>query len=224
MNVTQDMSILSLVSQASLPVQIVMILLLVVSLMSWTYIFSKHFAIARAKRETARFENDFWSGGDLNVLYQAASSRRGENGALSRIFEAGMAEFAKGRANRATGNDLLDGASRAMKAAYQREMDALEANLGFLASTGSVSPYVGLLGTVWGIMQAFRGLANTQQATLASVAPGIAEALIATAIGLFAAIPAVVAYNRYSNDIDRLSVRFDAFIDEFLNILQRQVR
>jgi biopolymer transport protein TolQ len=224
MNVSQDMSILSLVSQASIPVQIVMVLLLVVSLTSWTYIFSKHFAIARAKKDTTRFETDFWSGGDLNMLYQAAASRRAENGALARIFEAGMAEFSKGRQNRVAENNLLDGARRAMRAAYQREMDALEANLNFLASTGSVSPYVGLFGTVWGIMQAFRGLANVQQATLASVAPGIAEALVATAIGLFAAIPAVIAYNRYSHDIDRLSIRFDSFIDEFLNILQRQVR
>lgn len=224
MNVSQDMSILSLVSQASIPVQIVMVLLLVVSLTSWTYIFSKHIAIARAKKDTTRFETDFWSGGDLNMLYQAAASRRAENGALARIFEAGMAEFSKGRQNRVAEGNLLDGARRAMRAAYQREMDALEANLNFLASTGSVSPYVGLFGTVWGIMQAFRGLANVQQATLASVAPGIAEALVATAIGLFAAIPAVIAYNRYSHDIDRLSIRFDSFIDEFLNILQRQVR
>jgi biopolymer transport protein TolQ len=224
MNVSQDMSILSLVSQASIPVQIVMVLLLVVSLTSWTYIFGKHIAIARAKKDTTRFETDFWSGGDLNMLYQAAASRRAENGALARIFEAGMAEFSKGRQNRVAEGNLLDGARRAMRAAYQREMDALEANLNFLASTGSVSPYVGLFGTVWGIMQAFRGLANVQQATLASVAPGIAEALVATAIGLFAAIPAVIAYNRYSHDIDRLSIRFDSFIDEFLNILQRQVR
>ena len=224
MNVSQDMSILSLVSQASIPVQIVMVLLLVVSLTSWTYIFGKHIAIARAKKDTTRFETDFWSGGDLNMLYQAAASRRAENGALARIFEAGMAEFSKGRQNRVAEGNLLDGARRAMRAAYQREMDALEANLNFLASTGSVSPYVGLFGTVWGIMQAFRGLANVQQATLASVAPGIAEALVATAIGLFAAIPAVVAYNRYSHDIDRIAIRFDSFIDEFLNILQRQVR
>ena len=224
MNVSQDMSILSLVSQASIPVQIVMVLLLVVSMTSWTYIFGKHIAIARAKKDTTRFETDFWSGGDLNMLYQAAASRRAENGALARIFEAGMAEFSKGRQNRVAEGNLLDGARRAMRAAYQREMDALEANLNFLASTGSVSPYVGLFGTVWGIMQAFRGLANVQQATLASVAPGIAEALVATAIGLFAAIPAVIAYNRYSHDIDRLSIRFDSFIDEFLNILQRQVR
>ncbi|AZG10072.1 MULTISPECIES: protein TolQ [Pigmentiphaga] len=225
MNVNQDMSILSLITQASFTVQCVMAILAIVSLMSWTYIFRKHFAIKRAKQQTERFEADFWSGGDLNMLHQAVTTRRGEQGALARIFEAGMAEFVKGRQSKLSDvNTLLDGSRRAMRAAYQREMDSLESHLAFLASTGSVSPYVGLFGTVWGIMHAFRGLANVEQATLASVAPGIAEALVATAIGLFAAIPAVVAYNRFSHDIDRLSIRFDSFIDEFLNILQRQVR
>ena len=160
------------------------------------------------------------------MLQQAVASRRDEQGALARIFDAGMTEFLKARRGNA-GSDataLLDGPRRAMRAAYQREMDALESHLNFLASAGSVSPYIGLLGTVWGIMHAFIGLSNMQQATLASVAPGIAEALIATAIGLFAAIPAVVAYNRFTNDIDRISIRFDSFVDEFLNILQRQVR
>ena len=225
MNVNQDMSILSLITQASFTVQCVMAILAIVSLLSWTYIFRKHFAIKRAKQQTERFEADFWSGGDLNMLHQAVATRRGEQGALARIFEAGMAEFVKGRQSKLSDvNTLLDGSRRAMRAAYQREMDSLESHLAFLASTGSVSPYVGLFGTVWGIMHAFRGLANVEQATLASVAPGIAEALVATAIGLFAAIPAVVAYNRFSHDIDRLSIRFDSFIDEFLNILQRQVR
>jgi len=225
MNVNQDMSILSLITQASFTVQCVMAILAIVSLMSWTYIFRKHFAIKRAKQQTERFEADFWSVGDLNMLHQAVTTRRGEQGALARIFEAGMAEFVKGRQSKLSDvNTLLDGSRRAMRAAYQREMDSLESHLAFLASTGSVSPYVGLFGTVWGIMHAFRGLANVEQATLASVAPGIAEALVATAIGLFAAIPAVVAYNRFSHDIDRLSIRFDSFIDEFLNILQRQVR
>ena len=151
-----------------------------------------------------------------------------ESGALERIFEAGMEEYRKARQT-FTGKDidvsaLLDGARRAMRAAYQREMDALESHLAFLASVGSVSPYIGLFGTVWGIMNSFRGLANVQQATLASVAPGIAEALVATAIGLFAAIPAVVAFNRYSHDIDRLAIRFESFIEEFSNILNRQAR
>jgi TolQ protein len=225
MQANTDMSMLTLILQASVPVQLVMLLLVAISVMSWTYIFSKRAAIKQAHIQTRRFEDDFWSGGDLAMLQQAVASRRAEHGALARIFDAGMTEFMKARRT-APGdiNVLLDGPRRAMRAAYQREMDQLEAHLNFLASAGSVSPYIGLLGTVWGIMHAFVGLANVQQATLASVAPGIAEALIATAIGLFAAIPAVVAYNRFTHDLDRLSIRFDSFIDEFLNILQRQVR
>jgi len=230
MTVTQDLSFFHLITNASLLAQFVMALLLVVSAMSWTYIFRKMFTIKNAQAQTEEFERAFWSGGDLNVLYlEASSSRRrndGSTGAMERIFEAGMSEYNKTR----TGNDTLqanarlDGARRAMRAAYQREMDALESHLAFLASAGSVSPYVGLFGTVWGIMNAFRGLGNVQQATLSAVAPGIAEALIATAIGLFAAIPAVVAYNRFSHDIDRLAIRFESFIEEFSNILQRQTR
>lgn len=230
MTVTQDLSFLALITNASLLVKLVMTLLLAVSVMSWTYIFRKMFAIRTAQRQTEEFERAFWSGGSLTELYQDASSNRrrnsGQSGALERIFEAGMSEFNKARAaphkERMDANTLLDGARRAMRAAYQRELDALESHLAFLASTGSVSPYVGLFGTVWGIMNAFRGLANVQQATLAAVAPGIAEALIATAIGLFAAIPAVVAYNRYSYDIDRLAIRFESFVEEFSNILHRQ--
>jgi biopolymer transport protein TolQ len=220
------MSLFSLVFHASVPVQLIMLLLLGISIMSWTYIFSKRFAVKKAHQQTRRFEDDFWSGGDLSMLQQSVASRRAEQGALARIFDAGMTEFLKARRGTGSGdvNAVLDGPRRAMRAAYQREMDALESHLNFLASAGSVSPYIGLLGTVWGIMHAFIGLSNMQQATLASVAPGIAEALIATAIGLFAAIPAVVAYNRFTNDIDRLSIRFDSFVDEFLNILQRQVR
>ncbi|CPN59717.1 TolQ-like translocation protein [Bordetella pertussis] len=226
MQVTNDMSLLSLISHASVPVQLIMLLLLGISIMSWTYIFAKRLAIKRAPQQTRRFEDDFWSGGDLAMLQQAVATRRDEQGALARIFDAGMTEFLKARRTSAAGdvNAVLDGPRRAMRAAYQREMDSLESHLNFLASAGSVSPYIGLLGTVWGIMHAFIGLSNMQQATLAAVAPGIAEALIATAIGLFAAIPAVVAYNRFTNDIDRLSIRFDSFVDEFLNILQRQVR
>jgi len=226
MQVSNDMSLISLISHASFPVQLIMLILVGISIMSWTYIFAKRMAIKRAQTQTRRFEDDFWSGGDLSMLQQSVSSRRDEQGALARIFDAGMTEFLKARRNQA-GTDsaaLLDGPRRAMRAAYQREMDSLESHLNFLASAGSVSPYIGLLGTVWGIMHAFLGLSNMQQATLAAVAPGIAEALIATAIGLFAAIPAVVAYNRFTNDIDRISIRFDSFVDEFLNILQRQVR
>ncbi|ANY14975.1 protein TolQ [Bordetella pseudohinzii] len=224
MQVTSDMSLSSLIFNASVPVQLIMLLLLGISIMSWTYIFAKRMAIKRAHQQTRRFEDDFWSGGDLAMLQQAVASRRDEQGALARIFDAGMTEFLKARRGGGDSTAQLDGPRRAMRAAYQREMDSLESHLNFLASAGSVSPYIGLLGTVWGIMHAFIGLSNMQQATLASVAPGIAEALIATAIGLFAAIPAVVAYNRFTNDIDRLSIRFDSFVDEFLNILQRQVR
>jgi len=223
MPATPNLSMLTLIVQASLPVQLVMLALIVISLLSWTYIFAKRAVIRRTHVQTQRFEDDFWSGGDLTMLQQAVVSRRAEQGALARIFDAGMSEFLKARTARADSTLLLDAPRRAMRAAYQREMDQLESRLNFLASAGSVSPYIGLLGTVWGIMHAFVGLANVQQATLASVAPGIAEALIATAIGLFAAIPAVVAYNRFTHDIDRLSIRFDSFIDEFLNILQRQV-
>lgn len=232
MTVTQDLSFVSMISNASLLVQLVMALLLLISAMSWTYIFRKMFTIRSAIAQTTEFENVFWSGANLNALYEEVTSTRrqrtGHSGALERIFEAGMEEYRKARQT-FTGKDidtsaLLDGARRAMRAAYQREMDALESHLAFLASVGSVSPYIGLFGTVWGIMNSFRGLANVQQATLASVAPGIAEALVATAIGLFAAIPAVVAYNRYSHDIDRLAIRFESFIEEFSNILNRQAR
>lgn len=227
MNVTQNLSFVSLIANASLVVQMVMALLLAVSVMSWYYIFRKMFAIRRARSQTEEFERAFWSGGSLQTLYQQAGSSE-RSGALERIFEAGMSEFLKAKASAAKGSAdpsaLLDGARRAMRAAYQREMDSIERNLAFLASVGSVSPYVGLFGTVWGIMNSFRGLANIHQATLSAVAPGIAEALVATAIGLFAAIPAVVAYNRYTHDVDRLSIRFESFIEEFSNILQRQAR
>jgi len=224
MQATSDLSLLSLLLNASIPVQLVILLLLGISILSWTYIFTKRAMLRRTADQTQRFEDDFWAGGDLAVLQQAVSSRRAEHGALARIFDAGMTEFMKARRSGTPAERILDGPRRAMRAAYQREMDALESRLNFLASAGSVSPYIGLLGTVWGIMHAFIGLSTMQQATLAAVAPGIAEALIATAIGLFAAIPAVVAYNRYTNEIDRISLRFDSFVDEFLNILQRQVR
>ena len=220
MNVTQDLEIWTLIASASLVVKFVMALLLGVSFMSWLFIFRKMFTIRRARAETDAFEREFWGGNDLNLLYQGAVNNRHSIGSLERIFEAGYREFSKLRGQRGTDpSTMVDGARRAMRATYQREMDVLESHLSFLASAGSVSPYVGLFGTVWGIMHAFRGLANVQQATLAQVAPGIAEALVATAIGLFAAIPAVVAYNRY---IDRLAIRFESFMEEFSNILQRQ--
>jgi biopolymer transport protein TolQ len=225
--VTQDLSIVSLVLHASLLVQFVMGLLLVMSLFSWTYIFRKAFALRAARSQTESFERDFWAGGDLQALYQSAANNRHTTGALERIFEAGMREYLKARELQRGGGDpsaILDASRRAMRAAYQREMDSLESHLPFLASVGSVSPYIGLFGTVWGIMNAFRGLSNVQQATLSAVAPGIAEALVATAIGLFAAIPAVIAYNRYATEMDRLANRFESFMEEFSNILQRQTR
>ncbi len=220
---THDMSVLSLITGASVPVQLVMAILMLSSLFSWYYIFLKIFVLRRAARQTAEFERQFWSGSDLNVLFQRATNAR-DAGSLERIFESGFSEFTKHR--RQPGTDvgaLMDSTRRAMRATYQREMDKLESSLSFLASVGSVSPYVGLLGTVWGIMNSFRGLANVAQATLGHVAPGIAEALIATAIGLFAAIPAVVAYNRFAGDVNRLAIRFESFTEEFSNILQRQV-
>jgi len=225
MNTSADLSILSLVGQATLVVQLVMALLMLISLTSWTAIFSKYLAISRTRRETEAFERNFWSGADLHQLYQTATNPKHATVAIERIFEAGMGEFLKLRGSRGGEVDrqaLLEGAQRAMRAGYQREMDVLESRLAFLASAGSVSPYIGLFGTVWGIMHAFTGLSTLQQASLAQVAPGIAEALIATAIGLFAAIPAVVAYNRFAHDIDRLANRFETFIEEFSNILQRQ--
>jgi biopolymer transport protein TolQ len=220
-----DMSIVSLIAQASVLVQLVMALLVLISVGSWTVIFRKLFVFRTARQATERFESEFWRGRDLGALFQAVQDKQRDHGSLARIFEAGMGEFLKVRQQK-PGDiaAMVDGSRRAMRAAYQREMDALESSVPFLASAGSVSPYIGLFGTVWGIMNSFRGLANVQQATLAAVAPGIAEALIATAIGLFAAIPAFVAYNRFSADLDRLSTRFDTFIEEFSNILQRRAR
>jgi biopolymer transport protein TolQ len=225
MNVTQDLSILHLIINASAVVQIVMAILAGVSLMSWYYIAMKWFAVRQARTKTEIFERDFWSGGDLNSLYNSAVNDRHHAGSMERIFEAGFREFAKLKTQKNLDpKDVVDGSRRAMRATYQREVDGLESHLAFLASVGSVSPYIGLFGTVWGIMHSFRGLANVGQATLSAVAPGIAEALVATAIGLFAAIPAVLAYNRFAHDIDRLSIRYESFMEEFSNIIQRQMR
>ena len=220
--VTQDLDIWALILHASIVVKVVMVVLLAVSFMSWMFIFQKWYVLRRAVSQTLKFEREFWGGQDLNALYQGAVNHRHTIGSLERVFEAGYREFAKVRQSGTDVSDMVDGARRAMRATFQREMDFLERHLAFLASTGSVSPYVGLFGTVWGIMHAFRNLANVQQATLAQVAPGIAEALVATAIGLFAAIPAVVAYNRFSHDVERLGNRFESFMEEFSNILHRQ--
>src|SRR6187549_4274145 len=222
MIVSHDLTILSMIMNASIVVKVVMAMLGVASLLSWTYIFMKLFAIGRARRQAEEFEREFWGGSDLVGLYQRAASGRYATSGMERIFEAGFKEFLKLKGR--PGSDLtslLEGTRRAMRATYQREMDALESHLNFLATVGSVSPYVGLFGTVWGIMNSFRGLANVAQATLGHVAPGIAEALIATAMGLFAAIPAVIAYNRFAGDLNKLATRFDSFMEEFLNILQR---
>ena len=216
-----DLSIVTLVTQAGTVVQVVMAGLLLASLASWTVIFGKLFGLARIRRDDDEFEREFWAGRNLNELY-ADASRGSVKSPMERIFASGMREFFKLREKRVVDTGaLLDGARRAMRASFQRELDVIESNLSFLASVGSVSPYVGLFGTVWGIMHAFIGLSNLQQVTLASVAPGIAEALVATAIGLFAAIPAVIAYNRFARDIDRIAIRLESFIEEFSNILQR---
>ena len=215
------MSVISLITGASVLVQIVMLLLVLASIFSWYYIFLKIFMLRRAASLADRFEKDFWSGADLTELYQRSVNSRGAAGSQERIFEAGFREFTKLRKPGADIRTVMDGTRRAMRATYQREMERLESYLSFLASVGSVSPYVGLFGTVWGIMNSFRSLANVSQATLGAVAPGIAEALIATAMGLFAAIPAVVAYNRFAGDINKLATRFDSFMEEFQNILQR---
>jgi biopolymer transport protein TolQ len=220
----QDLSILHLVLNASLVVQAVMLLLVLVSVSSWTAIFRKIFSIRRVKSLNETFEREFWSGSSLNDLFAAATKANRQTGPMERIFASGMREYQKLRERRISDpGTLMDGARRAMRASFQREMDAVETNLSFLASVGSVSPYVGLFGTVWGIMHAFTGLASLQQVTLATVAPGIAEALVATAIGLFAAIPAVVAYNRFARDLDRIAIQQETFIEEFSNILQRNV-
>ena len=225
MNVSEDLALLDLIVNASLIVKLVMGLLIWISVMSWYWIFRKWFQIGEARRATDDFEREFWSGGELVKLYQSVVNDRQHSGALKRIFESGFREFTKLRSQSSLDSSYaINSVQRAMRATCQREVDSLEAHLAFLASAGSVSPYIGLFGTVWGIMHSFRGLSSMTTATLAAVAPGIAEALVATAIGLFAAIPAVVAYNRFAHDTDRLTVRFESFIEEFSNILQRQLK
>jgi len=221
---TEDLSIVNLMLNASWVVQAVVLLLIVMSIVSWAAIFRKIFAIKRVKGHNEGFEREFWSGTNLNDLYAAAAQSARHGGPMERIFASGMREYQKLRERKITdGGTLLDGARRAMRASFQRELDALETNLSFLGTVGSVAPYIGLFGTVWGIMHAFTGLASMAQVTLASVAPGIAEALVATAIGLFAAIPAVVAYNRFAHDIDRVANAMETFMEEFSNILQRNL-
>jgi biopolymer transport protein TolQ len=219
--VGNDLSVWTLVLDASPVVQAVLVLLMLASISSWAVIFRKRRVIARSRKTADQFEADFWSGGDLNELYKRVETKGREGTGLESIFESGFREFSRLRQQNLPSDELLEGSRRAMRVAQLREIDRLEHNLAMLATVGSTSPYVGLFGTVWGIMSAFHNLGNVQQATLAAVAPGIAEALIATAIGLFAAIPAVIAYNRFSDQVSRLELRFDTFMEEFSSILQR---
>lgn len=218
-----DLSIFHLITEASFVVQFVMLILLTASVVSWTFIFSKRKVLIRALEITDEFEEQFWSGVPLADLYRKLASKDFEPEGIEKIFLAGYKEFSR---MRQTGNVepgvQVESAQRAMRIELSRELDRLDEHLPFLATVGSTSPYVGLFGTVWGIMNSFRSLGNVQQATLAQVAPGIAEALIATAIGLFAAIPAVVSYNRFSTRLDRLTGRYELFVEEFVVLLQRQ--
>jgi biopolymer transport protein TolQ len=220
---TAELDYVQLMLHASLPVQIVMLLLVLASIASWMIIFRKKAMIDRALREAAEFEERFWSGADLAALFKELSARSNTLTGLASIFESGFREFARLRNRKQMDSRIMiEGAQRAMRVTATREVDRLEQSLEFLATVGSTSPYVGLFGTVWGIMVAFHGLASVKEATIAMVAPGISEALIATAMGLFAAIPAVIAYNRYSAKVDRLSIRYETFQEEFSQILQRQ--
>jgi len=217
-----DLSILTLIAEASLIVQFVMLLLLVASIASWTIIIEKSRMLKQSVSAADEFESRFWSGGDMASIYRDISSKAHSKLGMAGVFEAGFREFGRlKKQSGLTGDQMLEGARRAMRVSQVREVDRLEHNLAILASVGSTSPYVGLFGTVWGIMNSFQSLANVQSATLALVAPGIAEALIATAMGLFAAIPAVIAYNSYADKVGRLEVRFDTFMEEFSAILQR---
>jgi len=222
---TPDLSIVSLVLGASMPVQIVLLLLVMASLVSWSIIFTKRRLLRRTKDASDDFEHNFWSGGDLNTLYRSATRDRAGNVGMASIFESGFREFNRAMQQGDISSDkVIEECRRAMHVAQMREVDRLEQSLATLATIGSTSPYVGLFGTVWGIMNAFMGLSNVQSATLAVVAPPIAEALIATAMGLFAAIPAVIAYNRYADKAVRLEYRYDSFMEEFSSILQRHSR
>jgi biopolymer transport protein TolQ len=218
-----EMSFLHLVLGASPVVQLVMLALLSASLASWTMIFDRYKTLKRFRLEADYFEDRFWSGRELSELYREVSREEGHAKGMANIFREGFREFAKQKEHKGIAPmAVVEGSQRVMKVTMNREIERLETYLAFLATVGSISPYIGLFGTVWGIMNAFIALGNVKQATLSMVAPGIAEALIATAIGLFAAIPAVVAYNRFSNDVERLEARYEGFLDEFTTILQRQ--
>ena len=218
-----ELNVLGLILGASIPVKLVLGILIAFSIASWFIIFRKKALLDRANASADEFEERFWSGADLAGLFKELTSAGERIVGSAAIFEAGFREFARLRQRRGVDSRaLLEGAQRAMRVAVTREIDRLEQSLEFLANVGSISPYVGLFGTVWGIMIAFQGLANVKEATIAMVAPGISEALIATAMGLFAAIPAVWAYNRYSTKLERISLRYDTFVEEFSSILARQ--
>jgi biopolymer transport protein TolQ len=217
-----DHSLLYLVMNASFPVQLVMLILLAASVFSWALMYVKRGYIRQAQAEASTFEGQFWSGINLSDLFSQLSARQERRFGLEAIFEHGFREFARARKAELRNSEIVRSSHRAMKVSMAREIEQLENNLPFLATVGSVSPYVGLFGTVWGIMESFRALAGVQQATLAMVAPGISEALIATAMGLLAAIPAVIAYNKFTSDIDVMIVRYENFLEEFTGILQRQ--
>jgi len=218
-----DMSLIGLVSRASTLVQLVMLALLAASVLSWVIIFTKHKVLKLAREDAMRFEDQFWSGINLADLYSRLKKKEDDRRGMARIFESGFAEYARlHKRSLRSGEMLIAGVQRSMKVSLAREEDRLESNLSLLATIGSISPYVGLFGTVWGIMRSFTALGSVQHATLAMVAPGIAEALIATAMGLFAAIPAVIAYNRYSDQVDRLIGSYENFAEEFSTVLQRQ--
>jgi len=220
--VSVDLSFFSLILEASLVVQLVMLLLVFLSVVSWSLIYRKYRTLTTARHQAEAFEDQFWSGLDVANLYRTLHARRDDLRGLERIFEAGFAEFARLLKQTNEAERIMEGAQRSMRVVLGRETDVVERHLSFLATVGSTSPYIGLFGTVWGIMNSFRGLSNVQQATLAMVAPGIAEALIATAMGLFAAIPAVIAYNRFSNDVERLLNGYHNFMEEFAHLLHRQ--
>ncbi len=217
-----DLSLITLVSDASLLVKLVMLILLAISLFSWVLIFKKREELQQARQDADNFEDKFWSGNELNKLYEDISSRPHVSRGMAGIFEVGFKEFIRLKQSAPNSPSVLEGTQRVMRISLAREIDHLDTSLPFLATAGSTSPYIGLFGTVWGIMNSFIALGNVQQASLGMVAPGIAEALIATAMGLFAAIPAVIAYNRYSHEVERLINRYDTFLEEFSSILQRQ--
>ena len=218
-----ELNVFGLILGASIPVKLVLGILIVFSIASWFIIFRKKALLDRANAVADEFEERFWSGADLAGLFKELTNAGERIVGSAAIFEAGFREFARLRQRRGVDSRaLLEGAQRAMRVASTREVDRLEQSLEFLANVGSISPYVGLFGTVWGIMIAFQGLANVKEATIAMVAPGISEALIATAMGLFAAIPAVWAYNRYSTKLERITLRYDNFVEEFSSILARQ--